>query len=93
MDVLDGIRDAVRFFFWTFAFVAYLMVLFLIIGDLFRDRELGGFATAVWLLFLLFVPFITALVDVIVRGKAASLSESGSIAADEYASLREKALH
>jgi hypothetical protein len=54
---------------WGFFFIAYLMVLFQIFGDLFRDHELGGFAKALWVLFLIFVPIIASLVYLIARGK------------------------
>ncbi|GAA2165711.1 phospholipase D-like protein [Humibacillus xanthopallidus] len=54
---------------WWFFFVAYLMVLFQIFGDLFRDDELGGFAKALWVLALIFANIISALVYLIVRGK------------------------
>jgi uncharacterized membrane protein len=60
--------DVVWFFFWSFAFIAYLMVLFSIVGDIFRDHKLTGGAKAVWLIFLVFVPFLTALVYLIARG-------------------------
>lgn len=52
----------------TFFFIAYLVVLFQIIIDLFRDRSLGGFAKALWVIFLIIIPLITALVYLIVRG-------------------------
>jgi hypothetical protein len=51
-----------------FFFVAYLIVLFHIVVDLFRDRELGGWAKAIWLIFLFFLPFLTAIVYLIARG-------------------------
>ncbi|MCW4466872.1 SHOCT domain-containing protein [Glutamicibacter sp. MNS18] len=58
--------------FWStlviFAFIAYLMALFTVIGDLFRDRSLNGWAKALWLVFLFFVPFLTVLVYLIARG-------------------------
>ncbi|GAA3914251.1 SHOCT domain-containing protein [Microbacterium invictum] len=56
-------------FFWIFVFCAYLMVLFSIIGDLFRDDSVNGWLKAVWIIFLVFVPFLTALVYLIARGQ------------------------
>ncbi|HNI70720.1 MAG TPA: PLDc N-terminal domain-containing protein, partial [Marmoricola sp.] len=49
---------------WALTFivmVAYLLALFSIITDLFRDRKLSGWAKAIWMIFLIFLPFITAL--------------------------------
>lgn len=53
----------------TFVFVAYLMILFQLVGDLFRDNELGGGSKVLWLICLVFVPMLTALVYLLVRGK------------------------
>ncbi|MGZ9076019.1 MAG: SHOCT domain-containing protein [Burkholderiaceae bacterium] len=53
----------------TFVFIAYLLVLFHIVVDLFRDPELGGFAKAVWIIGLIFLPVMTALVYIIARGR------------------------
>ena len=58
----------IAWFFWVFVFVAYLMVLFSIIGDIFRDDSLNGWLKALWVIFLIFVPFLTALVYLIARG-------------------------
>lgn len=52
----------------VFAFVAYLMVLFSILGDLFRDRSTGGFAKAIWIIFLIVLPLVTSLVYLVARG-------------------------
>ena len=52
----------------TFVFVAYLLILFQIISDLFRDSELGGGSKALWLIGLIFLPMLTALIYVITRG-------------------------
>ena len=54
---------------WSFFFVAYLMLLFHVFADLFRDKELGGFAKVVWVVALFVVPLLTSLVYIIVRGK------------------------
>ncbi|MFF1875943.1 SHOCT domain-containing protein [Kitasatospora herbaricolor] len=61
--------DIIWLFFWSFAFIAYLFALFAIIGDLFRDHKLNGWWKAVWVIFLIFVPFLTALVYLIARGR------------------------
>ncbi|CFR16792.1 SHOCT domain-containing protein [Yersinia kristensenii] len=55
--------------FSIFFFIAYLLILFQVISDLFRDHELGGFYKAIWILFLLFIPLLTSLVYLITRGK------------------------
>jgi hypothetical protein len=52
----------------AFVFVAYLMVLFQIVVDLFRDTELGGFGKALWIIGLIFLPVLTALAYIITRG-------------------------
>lgn len=69
MDFLENFWDFLWFFFVAFAFVAYLMALFSIIIDIFRDRELNSWLKAVWLIFLVFAPFLTALVYLIARGR------------------------
>ncbi|MEP9391996.1 SHOCT domain-containing protein [Gordonia sp. VNK1] len=52
-----------------FAFVAYLLVLFYILSDLFRDRKLSGWFKAIWIIFLIVIPYLTALVYLIARGR------------------------
>jgi ABC-type transport system involved in multi-copper enzyme maturation permease subunit len=54
--------------FEIFFFVVWVWILITILSDLFRDHELSGWAKAVWVLFLLFIPFLTALIYLIVRG-------------------------
>ena len=41
-----------------FVWVAWFMLLFRIVGDVFRRRDIGGGAKTLWLLFVLFVPFL-----------------------------------
>ena len=61
--------DIVWFIFISFAFFAYLMVLFSIVTDLFRDRDVSGVMKAVWVIALIFLPFVSALVYLIARGR------------------------
>lgn len=63
----------------SFAFVAYLLMLFMIIGDLFRDHKTSGWMKALWIVCLLIFPFLTALVYLIVRGQG--MAERSSVEA------------
>jgi hypothetical protein len=86
---MNSIWDFFLYMFWIFAFVAYLFALFAIIGDLFRDRGMNGWLKAVWLVFLLFLPFVTALVYLIARGRSmaerqAEAAMQAQQAADAY---------
>lgn len=65
----DSFWDFIWYTVVIFFFIAYLMVLFYIIADLFRDRALSGWWKAVWVIFLIIVPWITALVYLIARGQ------------------------
>lgn len=112
---------------WIFFFMAYLIILFNVVIDLFRDRGLSGVAKAIWVFFLIVVPALTALVYLITRGSgmaerqaaelqkaqaqtdayirevagvspteqitaAKKLLDDGAITADEFATLKAKAL-
>ncbi|MHC9044171.1 PLDc N-terminal domain-containing protein [Microbacterium saperdae] len=54
---------------WATVFIGYLFALFAIITDLFRDRELNGWWKALWVVFLIFLPFLTVLIYLIARGQ------------------------
>lgn len=60
-------------FFWFiisfFLLMAYLMVLFQIVTDLFRDKDTSGWVKAIWIFFLIFIPILTSLVYLIARGR------------------------
>lgn len=65
---MDSFWDFLWLAISVFFFLAYLIVLFNVIIDLFGDRELSGWWKAIWVFFLIFVPALTALVYLIVRG-------------------------
>jgi hypothetical protein len=58
--------------FWTmlifFIFIAWLMLLFRIIFDIFRSHDMGGFAKAFWLIFIIILPFLGVFIYLIARG-------------------------
>ena len=58
--------------FWSilvfFLWIMWFFLLFKVIGDIFRSDDLGGWAKAAWLIFVLVVPFLGVFVYVIARG-------------------------
>jgi hypothetical protein len=54
--------------FEMFLFVVWIWILFTIITDLFRNHDMSGWLKGVWIILLIFIPYITALVYLIVYG-------------------------
>jgi type VI protein secretion system component VasK len=76
--------DVIWFIIVSFAFIAYLMLLFWIIADLFRNKEQSGWVKAIWIIFLIFIPLLTALVYLIVHGQGMTeRSAADAVAARE----------
>ena len=74
---------------WSFFFVMYLMVLFQIIRDLFRDSDLSGWVKALWIIALIFAPFLSAIIYLIARGRGMAERQARDMAdaraaTDEY---------
>ena len=69
--------------FWSliifFLIFAYIMIFFSMITDLFRDHETSGIAKAVWVFFLIVVPFVTALIYLIVRGDGMAKRQQAAV--------------
>ena len=73
----------------TYLFVAYLMALFWVISDVFRDPRTGGFVKALWTIALIFVPVLTLLVYLVANGsgmadRSARRVRAAQEAQDEY---------
>jgi ABC-type multidrug transport system fused ATPase/permease subunit len=74
---------------WSFFFVFYLMVLFHVITDLFRDKDLSGWWKALWIIFLIIFPFLSLLIYLIARGRGMAERQAGAMqeaqaATDQY---------
>ncbi|GAC56534.1 hypothetical protein GOHSU_08_00620 [Gordonia hirsuta DSM 44140 = NBRC 16056] len=69
-----------------FAFIAYLIVLYMILVDLFRDHKLAAGWKVLWIIFLIIFPYLTAFVYVIARGPGmAERSAAAQVAANAQA--------
>jgi hypothetical protein len=69
--LLDVIWTMLVFFLW----VAWFFLLIKIIGDVFRRHDVGGVHKAIWLIFLLFVPFLGAFAYLIVNSEGMAKRE------------------
>ena len=62
--------------FWSmmifFLWIAWLILLFRVFGDIFRTHDMGGWAKALWSIFVIVLPFLGVFVYVIVNGRAMS---------------------
>lgn len=65
----------------------YLMILFHILGDLFRDKELSGWWKALWVIALIIFPFLTALIYLIARGRGMAERQAGEMQRAQAARL------
>lgn len=66
---MDGFWDFFWFIISVFFLMAYLLVLFQILGDLMRDRTTSGGVKALWVVGLIFLPVLTAVGYLIFRGQ------------------------
>ena len=53
---------------WFFLWIMWFFLLIRIIGDVFRSQDLSGGAKAGWTIFIIILPYLGALVYIIVRG-------------------------
>lgn len=53
---------------WLFLWIAWIITLFRVIGDVLGAPDLGGWAKGIWLVFVILMPFLGVLVYAIVRG-------------------------
>ena len=56
--------------FWFYVLVACIWIFITIIIDIFRDPSLNGWAKALWVIFLVFLPFLAAFIYLIARGRS-----------------------
>jgi Short C-terminal domain/Phospholipase_D-nuclease N-terminal len=75
--------------FWFFLFFMWIMLLFYVFADIFRSSDLGGWAKAIWIVFIILLPYLGVFVYLIARGgkmaeNSAAAAEAQDAAAREY---------
>ena len=70
---------------WFFLWIAWLMLLFKVIFDIFRSKYLGGVGKALWALFVIIVPWLGVLVYLIARGRSMTDRDLASAKAQQDA--------
>jgi len=68
-----------------FLFVAWIWVLITVVADVFRSKDLGGFAKAIWVLGIIIIPWLGVLAYLLVRGDG--MAERNAQAAAEVQAM------
>jgi len=77
---MSNFWDLIQLLLSTFVLIVYLLILFQIIGDLFRDSELGGGFKVLWIIGLVILPGLTAIIYIIARGRGMAERQRASLA-------------
>ena len=65
-----NIWDFFVWLFWFYVIISCIWIFITVFVDIFRDPTLNGWAKALWVLFLVFLPFLAAFIYLIARGKS-----------------------
>ena len=57
---------------WFFLFFIWIWLLIVVFSDIFRSHDLSGWAKALWVLFVVFLPYLGVFVYLIARGRKMS---------------------
>ncbi len=76
---MSNFWDSILLMISAFVFVAYLIIMFQIVVDLFRDTEMGGGSKVLWIVGLIFVPMLTAIIYIVARGKGMAGRQHASV--------------
>jgi len=72
-------------FLWFFIWIAWIVLLFRVFADLFRNHSMSGWGKALWSIFVILVPFLGVLVYLIAHGKDMQQRDIESAKASEAA--------
>ena len=70
---------------WFFLWIIWIWLLIVVFGDIFRSRDLSGWAKALWTIFVILVPYLGIFVYLIARGRQMQERSYEAAAAQEAA--------
>ena len=76
---MSNFWDLIQLLLSTFVMIVYLLILFQIIGDLFRDSELGGGSKVLWIIGLVVIPGLAAILYIVIRGRGMAERQRASL--------------
>jgi hypothetical protein len=86
MDAMtNDFGEVLLWTFWFFIWITALMVWFRCIFDMFNDHTLSGWAKAGWAVLLIFVPWLGALIYLVVRGRSMGERQMSALAQQQAA--------
>ena len=77
--------DAFFMMMWFFLWILWFFLLFRVIMDIFRSRDLGGWGKAGWLAFVIILPFLGVFVYLIARGHKMAERDAAQAQAQDQA--------
>jgi ABC-type sugar transport system permease subunit len=78
-NITTDFWDVLLWSFWFFIWIAALTIWFRCLFDMFSDHSLSGWAKAGWAIFMIFIPWVGALVYLIARGRSMSDRQAAAI--------------
>ncbi|RZS66615.1 putative oligomerization/nucleic acid binding protein [Agromyces ramosus] len=66
---MNSFWDFLVWLFWFYVIIACIWIFITVFIDIFRDNTLNGWGKALWVLFLVFLPFLAAFIYLIARGR------------------------
>ncbi len=66
---------------YFFLFIAWIWLLIVVLGDIFRSHDMGGWAKALWCIFIVLIPWLGVLIYLIARG--GSMAERNMVQAQK----------
>jgi hypothetical protein len=90
---MNSFWDFLVWLFWFYVIIACIWIFITVFIDIFRDSTLNGWGKALWVIFLVFVPFLAAFIYLIARGRgmaernAARAAEAQAASADYIRSV------